>query len=46
MHPQSLTVTKMLEQVQRTAAHFVYLEYTTSPSALVAALGWDTLRIR
>ena len=35
----------MLEQVQRTAARFVYRDYrySTSPPALVAALGWDTL---
>ncbi|XP_011675592.2 uncharacterized protein LOC105443737 [Strongylocentrotus purpuratus] len=47
-NPHSVTVTKMLEQVQRTAARFVYRDYryTTSPSALVAALGWDTLHTR
>ena len=47
-NPHSVTVTKMLEQVQRTAARFVFCDYryTTSPSVLVSALGWDPLHTR
>ena len=47
-NPYSTTVVNELEQIQRSAARFVYCDYryTTSPSLLVSSLGWDYLHKR
>ena len=47
-NPHTNTDVNRLEQVQKNAARFVCNDYnsTTSTSALVSSLGWDTLKHR
>ena len=47
-NPHTAAVVNSLEQVQRSAARFVHGDYrfTTSSSALVLALGWESLHAR
>ena len=47
-NPHTTTTVSSLEQVQKTAARFVHRDYrtTTSSSALVLSLGWDSLHTR
>ena len=47
-NPYTASNINLLEQVQKSAARFVQCDYrqTTSSSALVSALGWDSLHCR
>ena len=47
-HTAANIIVNSLEQVQRSAARFVHGDYriTTSSSALVLALGWESLHAR